>query len=133
MLRNSWSAAEVPGEVAQPAQIAQVVVDPRIANALRNELAEFRIGMQHPTAWRDTVGFVEALGVELVELGHQVGFDEFGVKLGHAVDAKGTDRRQVGHAHLLLRALLDDRQSCQPVRVARPTDLHLSRKRRLIS
>ena len=64
--------------------------------------------------WVTPLSFVvEAFGPQLIEVVEEVAFEQFAMQCGHTVDRKGTDDRQVGHAHMRDRPILDDRQARQ--------------------
>ena len=80
---------------------------PAMADRLRNQLAQVRVRLHQPAAVGDAVGLVVEFAGEIFVEGTQYRFlENFGVNLGHAVDAVAADHRQMGHMD---KAIGDDR------------------------
>src|SRR5215475_9664676 len=85
------------------------VRNPTVTNGLRDQPGEVRVRQQEPAAWRDAVGFiVEPFRKQVGEILYHGGAQQPGVDLGYAIGAVAPDNRQVGHADLFDRALLDE-------------------------
>ncbi len=79
-----------------------------------------RIGQQQPAPRRDAVGLVaEALGKHLGQILDRRRAQQLGMDRRHAVGAVRADDRQVGHAHVLVRAFLDQADALDAAFVAR--------------
>ena len=103
-------------EVAHPGNGAELLGD---------ECGETRVALEQPAAGGDAVGLVlEFPWVERVKFGKEILFEQFRVQRGHAVDRVRAHHGQVGHAHLLVSVLLDERADAFLLIVARPILLH---------
>ena len=109
------------GVVREPLELPDLVeiAAPAGADARRDGVRELRIALQQPAAVVDAVGLVvELFGLQFDEVGEEAFFDQVAVEGGDAVDGMAADDRQVGHAHLFLRSLLDKRHRAELVHVA---------------
>ena len=94
---------------------------PAVADGRGDERRQARVAQRQPAPLGDAVGLVvEAVRPQLVEVAEQPLLEQVAVQRGHAVDRERADDRQVGHAHVRLRAVLDDRHARQARGVARP-------------
>ena len=96
---------------------------PALADGLVEEGRQRRVGEHHPAARRDPVGLVaEALGKGLVKVVQRVGFEQFSVQLGDAVDRLAADDGKEGHAMTVFSSsspmMLMRRRRCVVVRKA---------------
>ena len=109
--------------------------DPPVADGRADQIRQRGIRLQQPAPLRDAIGLVvESFRPKLGKIGHERRLDQLGVNCGNAVDRMAADDRQIGHAHLFGRGLLDQRHPPEPLGVVpgrRPRSR--SRKRRLIS
>ena len=95
------------------------VGDPVVADLLGDQLRKRRIRLQEPTTGRDAVrDVVEVVRHEFVEVLEERLLEDVGVQLGNAVDARGADDRKVGHTHIALAVLVDQRHAGQAVLIA---------------
>ena len=101
------------------------IADPPVADRARDERGQAGIRVGQPAAVRHAVGLVlELLRPQFVEIRYELLFHQLGMQLRHPVDRVTAGYRQIGHAHLALRALLDQRHVAQPALVARPSGGH---------
>ncbi len=110
----------VGGEFLEGTQLVQVV-HPTVTHQRGEQVGKLRIGDHVPAAGGDPVGLVVELpGGHLVEVGHELLLDEFGVQGGHTVDAVAADNGEIGHADLALGLLLDEGHASQAGLIAGP-------------
>ena len=103
-------------ELPQPIEIGEPAVSDRGADQVRQR----RICLQQPAPLRNTVGLVvEPFRTELKEVRRQRCLDQFGMNCGDSVDRVASHHRQIGHAHLFGRGLLDDRHPLDALDISR--------------
>ncbi len=102
-------------------------IEPAFAEAVAEQAGEGRVRVEEPSPGRDAVGLVvELLRLHLEEIRQELALDELRVETSHAVDAVRPHRGEVGHAHLLNGALLDDGHAREAGRVAGPPRAHFA-------
>ena len=100
-------------------QIRQLC-NPRIADFGRDQVCQFGVGAQQPTARRNAVCFVvEAFRPHFVEVRSQSFFDQFRMDGSDAVDGMRTDNCQITHTDFLFRTFFDDGHAAHFFNVAR--------------
>jgi hypothetical protein len=78
----------------------------------RDQLGQARIALDQPAARRDAVGLVvDAVGIELVQVGEHRLLHQFGVQRRDAVDRVRADEGEIAHAHAALAVLVDQRDA----------------------
>ena len=88
-----------------------------------------RVAQDHPAPGGDAVGHVvEFFRLQLVEIAQHGLLEELRVQRGHAVDGMAADAGQMRHAHILLAALVDERQPRQTLVVPGKAHPHLVQK-----
>ena len=82
--------------------------DPAVADRVGDDARQRRIGQQQPAPRRDAIGLVvEALREHLRQVANRRLAQQLGMDRRDAVGAVRADDRQIGHADLVLRPLLD--------------------------
>ena len=116
--RELAEEAVVADEALEAAELVELG-DPAVADLAADEAGEGRVGLEEPAARGDAVRHVaELLRPELVEVAEQVLLEDLGVELGDAVDGRGADHGEVGHAHVALAVLVHERHAAQAREVA---------------
>src|SRR5580704_14089919 len=88
------------------------VLQPSIANAARNQLRQFRIAERKPPSRGHAVGDVEKfVGVQLVKVMQNGLLQQLAMQGSDAIDGVRADGGKVGHAHVLLALLVNQRES----------------------
>src|SRR5689334_20172461 len=77
--------------------------------------------MEQPSAMRDAVRLVvKSIGPQFVEVGNQISFEQFGMKLRDSINGVAADNRQVCHSNLFEAAFLNKRHTAQTTQISRP-------------
>ena len=88
------------------------VCNPRVADALRDQVRQARIGFEQPASLRDPIGFVvKPLGPQLVEIRYQRRFYKPGMESRNAIDRMTSNNCQVSHTDMFMIAFFDDRHA----------------------
>src|SRR6185369_1321560 len=116
-------------EKLQVSKLRLQITEPSGTQFRRDQLRLPGIAKGKPAAGGDAVGNVmEFLREQFVEVMQHCLFQKFGVQGSNTVDGMGTYTRQVGHAHVLVATLVDQRKARDARVVFRETDTRLVQK-----
>ena len=97
----------VAGELIQRLQLLGIVEE-GIADGFAHEVRQAGIALHQPAARRDAVRLVvDAVRVELVQVGKDRDLHQVGMKGGNAVDRMRADEGKIAHAHATIAILVD--------------------------
>ena len=135
----------VVGEGVERLQLLGIVQE-LVADGFADQAGQTRIALHQPAARRDAVGLVvDAVGIELVQVGKDRLLHQLGVQRRDAVDRVRADEGEVAHAHAAVAAFVDQRDGAdfrvgevlllarleQHLGVDRIDDLHVARQQPL--
>ena len=123
------------------------IVEELVADRFADQAGQARIALHQPAARRDAVGLVvDAVRIELVQVGKDGVLHQLGMQRRDAVDRVRADEGEIAHAHAAVAALVDQRDRCgsrwsvkvfclagleQDLGVDRVDDLHVARQQPL--
>ena len=127
LLPHPMPALQEAGVAGQGLELAELIKipSPAVADRLIEQRGERQIGHREPAARRDAIGDIaEPFRPDRGEIMEEVLHQQLAVQLGHTIHLMATDNRQVGHANLALRPLLDQRKLLKQLRPPRIFKAH---------